>query len=136
MTIFETLQKDGNFVHLVTLIRAANLVDVLNDKGPYTLLAPDDEAFGHLPTGFYTRIIEEDEENLAKLIKHLIIPLKYTYKELDSIGKIQPLGDGLLDTERHKKELYIEDARIKRADLECSNGLIQVVEKLILPRNK
>jgi uncharacterized surface protein with fasciclin (FAS1) repeats len=133
-TIPETAKAAGKFETLLAAAAAAGLADVLGSSGPFTVFAPTDEAFAKLPAGTVETLLKpENKQKLADILKyHVVSGRVYSEKVLDSkaVKTLQgaPAAISLQDgTPR------IQDARILKTDIDASNGVIHVIDSVILP---
>lgn len=133
-TIPETAKAAGKFETLLAAAAAAGLADVLSSSGPFTVFAPTDEAFAKLPAGTVETLLKpENKQKLADILKyHVVSGRVYSEKVLDSkaVKTLQgaPAAISLQDgTPR------IQDARILKTDIDASNGVIHVIDSVILP---
>jgi uncharacterized surface protein with fasciclin (FAS1) repeats len=135
--VVETAEGTGKFTRLLEAAAQAGIVDKLKGEGPYTVLAPSDEAFAGLdPDLFRQLLLPENKEELAELLKHHIIPGKVLLVDIrgSSGGKtVENVRGGKLTFTRAAGEVIVGDARIVEADLIASNGVIHVVDSVIDP---
>lgn len=127
--------KDGNFKTLVTAIKAAGLQDTLMGDGPFTVFAPTDEAFSKLPAGTVEDLLKpENKEKLVAVLTYHVVPGKVMStdiagKKLDA--KTVQGGDLMIDAMDGVK---VNDANVVKADIMGSNGVIHVIDTVILPQ--
>ena len=121
----------GSFNTLVTAVQAAGLVDVLKGEGPFTVFAPTDEAFAALPEGTLESLLA-DKEALTKILTYHVVPGKVMASDvvnLDSAKTVQ--GQSVrIDTSSGVK---IDNANVVKTDIVASNGVIHVIDAVILP---
>ena len=134
--IVDTAVQAGSFTTLVAAIQAAGLVDTLKADGPYTVFAPSDEAFArfekHWPGALENLLKPENKETLAALLTYHVVPGKVMAADIK--GEMQPAslqGSKLLITT--KNGVMVDYAHVVSADIETSNGVIHVIDAVIIP---
>jgi uncharacterized surface protein with fasciclin (FAS1) repeats len=129
--IVDTAVAAGSFETLVAAVQAADLVEVLKSDGPFTVFAPTDEAFAKLPAGTIEKLLA-DKEALTKVLTYHVVPGKVMSSDvanLDSATTVQ--GQTVsIDTSSGVK---INDATVVQADIIASNGVIHVIDTVIIP---
>ena len=131
--IVETAIAAGNFSTLATALTAAGLVETLKGDGPFTVFAPTDEAFAKLPQQTLSDLLKpENKEKLTAILTYHVVPGKITASQVASMSKaITVQGQSLtVDT---KDGVKINDAKVIAADVEASNGVIHVIDTVLLP---
>ena len=123
--IVDTAVSAGSFNTLVQAVQAADLVDVLKGDGPYTVFAPTDEAFAKLPEGTLEALLA-DKEKLAQVLKYHVVPGK-----LDA-SKVTAMSD--LDTAAGAS-LPVDSIKIAQTDIMTSNGIIHVIDEVLIPQS-
>ena len=124
----------GQFSTLIAAVKAAGLVETLQGKGPFTVFAPTDEAFAKLPKGTVEALLA-DKEKLAAILKYHVVSGKVMAGEIVKMGGAKPAtvnGDAVDITLRDGK-VYVDGARVVAADVAASNGVIHVIDSVILP---
>jgi uncharacterized surface protein with fasciclin (FAS1) repeats len=130
--IVETAVGAGNFKTLVTAIKAAGLVDTLKGKGPFTVFAPTDEAFAKLPKDKLEALLK-DKKALAAVLTYHVVPgsvMAADAAKMDSAKTAE--GKSLAIAARNGK-VTINGAHVVRADIVCSNGVIHVIDAVLMP---
>ena len=133
--IVDTAVADGRFKTLVAAVQAAGLVDTLKGKGPFTVFAPTDEAFAKLPAGTVEGLLKEPAKLKDILLYHVVAGnvMAADAAKLTSAKTVQ--GQPItIKTEGGK--VKINDATVTIADIKTSNGVIHVIDKVILPPAK
>jgi uncharacterized surface protein with fasciclin (FAS1) repeats len=121
---------DGRFYTFVDAVRAAGLVDAVNDHAPVTLLAPTDDAFAVLqPEGVSALLAEPDL--LRRIILHHIIPGSLTAAQLLLLSPLQPLEGAPLNVRVEGDALYVADALVLMRDMEGNEGVMHAIDKLL-----
>ena len=133
--IVDTAVAAGSFKTLVAAITAAELVDTLKGAGPFTVFAPSDDAFAKLPAGTVEDLVKP--ENKAKLSKILTLHvLSGKVMAADVTGKrMSPasVSGEVLDVDG-TDGVKVSGATVTTADIECSNGVIHVIDTVIMPK--
>ena len=131
MDIVDTAINAGSFTTLVAAVQAAGLVDTLKGEGPFTVFAPTDEAFAALPEGTVEGLLA-DPEALAKILTYHVIAGKVMSTDL-SDGMTAATVNGAEVTITTMGGVKINGAHVISADIETSNGVIHVIDQVILP---
>jgi len=126
--IVDTL-AGGGFQELTKALEAAGLIETLKGKGPFTLLAPDDIAFGKLPEGKLDALLK-DKAKLAALLKGHVIAGEVPYDQLRNMKEVKTMG-GTLKLEVKEGALMIGEAKVIAGERKCTNGLIIMVNKVL-----
>ena len=129
--IVDTAVEAGTFTTLVAAVQAAGLVDTLKGDGPFTVFAPTDEAFAALPAGTVEGLLE-DPEALAAILTYHVVPGKVMSGDLTN-NMMAPTANGADVTIMTEGGVMVNDANVVVADVEASNGVIHVIDKVILP---
>lgn len=133
--------NSGKFPTLVKAVQTAGLVEKLSSPGQYTVFAPSEEAFGAIPKETLDSLMA-DKEKLGDLLKFHVISGKYMAKDVTTgikgSGSLEmPTLHGekvrLTETGTERRNLKVNDANIVSADIEASNGVIHVIDKVIMP---
>ena len=131
--IVDTAVGAGNFGTLVAAVQAADLVDTLKGEGPFTVFAPTDAAFAALPAGTVeSLLLPENKEQLISILTYHVVPGKVMSTDLvdDMMAATVQGSDIMIDLDNG---VMINDASVAAADIETSNGVIHVIDKVILP---
>jgi uncharacterized surface protein with fasciclin (FAS1) repeats len=131
MDIVDTAVAAGSFKTLAAALQAADLVDALKGKGPFTVFAPTDEAFGKLPAGTVEALLK-DKKKLTSILTYHVVPGRVTSGQVANLKSAKTLqgGEVSINTEQGVK---INDARVVKADINTSNGVIHVIDSVLLP---
>jgi len=132
--IVETAISYNDFNTLVDAVVAADLVDTLSDESAeYTVFAPTDVAFSDLDTGYLNNLINNDTANLTDILTYHVVPdIVYSYELSDNMTATTVQGSNIT-VQIINQSIYIDDAKVILRDIECSNGVIHVIDKVILP---
>ena len=131
-TIAEIAAADGNFSTLVAALSAANLVDTLNGEGPFTVFAPTDDAFAALPEGTVEALLGDIPALTDILLYHVVSGSYYAEDVLSTSSLVTVQGAGVSFSVMGENA-YVNDAMITATDIEASNGVIHVIDAVILP---
>jgi len=130
-TIIQTAQAAGTFKTLIAAVQAAGLADTLNGPGPFTVFAPTDEAFAALPAGTVEGLLA-DPDALAKILTYHVVAGKVMSSDLTE-GMMAKTVNGASATITLEDGAMIDDASITTADIAASNGVIHVIDAVIMP---
>ena len=135
--IVDTAVAAGTFKTLVAAVTAAKLVDTLKGKGPFTVFAPTDEAFAKLPKGTVEGLLKDIPKLTAVLTYHVVAGkvMAADVVKLKSAKTVQGQEVKIDASKWHlHKTVKINDANIVKADIATDNGVIHVIDKVILPK--
>jgi len=131
--IVDTAVEAGSFETLVAAVQAAGLVDALKGEGPYTVFAPSDEAFAKLPEGTVDTLLEDPEGQLARILLYHVVPGKVMAADVADGLTAETLRGAEVSFSVSDGMVMINDAQIVATDIEASNGVIHVIDSVILP---
>ncbi len=133
--IVDTAVKNGNFTILATALGAAGLVDTLKGKGPFTVFAPTDAAFKKLPKGLLDDLLKpENKAKLVKILTYHVVPGKVLSTDLAGKMTTAKTVEGAnLWINAVGKSVRVNNAKVTAADIETSNGVIHVIDKVLIP---
>ena len=131
MDIVDTAVHAGSFNTLVTAVQEAGLVETLKGEGPFTVFAPTDEAFAKLPAGDLEALLN-NKEALTKVLTYHVVPGKVMAADVAGLTSAPTVeGEELqIDT---SNGVMINQARVVKADIEASNGVIHVIDAVLMP---
>jgi uncharacterized surface protein with fasciclin (FAS1) repeats len=133
--IVDTAVAAKSFKTLAAALKAADLVDALKGKGPFTVFAPTDEASAKLPKGTLESLLKpENKEKLASILKYHVVPGKVTSKELVKLTKAQTLEESPVKITVKGDTVMVDDATVTNIDIVASNGVIHVIDTVPLPK--
>lgn len=131
--IVDTAIDAGSFGTLVAAVEAAGLVDTLKGDGPFTVFAPTDEAFAALPDGTVEDLLKpENKDQLVSILTYHVVPGKVMSTDLSNDMKAETVQGGEV-TIMTEGGVTVDDANIVTADIEASNGVIHVIDAVIMP---
>lgn len=130
--IVDTAVSAGSFKTLVTAVQAAGLVDTLKGPGPFTVFAPTDEAFAKIPKAQLDALLK-DKAALTKVLTYHVVPGKVMAADVKA-GKVKTVQGGEL-TVTTTGGVKVDAANVVKTDIAASNGVIHVIDTVILPPN-
>ncbi|WP_068119173.1 fasciclin domain-containing protein [Tropicimonas marinistellae] len=134
MDIVDTAVGAGSFETLVAAVTAAGLVDTLKGDGPFTVFAPTDDAFAALPDGTVeSLLLPENKDQLVSILTYHVVPAKVMAADVAGQTVTAKTVNGGKLTVDGRDGVMINDAEVVQADIMASNGVIHVVDKVILP---
>ena len=134
--IVETAIDGENFTTLVKAVQAADLVDTLSGPGALTVFAPTDAAFSKVPSGVLDSVLK-DKKELTKLLKYHVLSGKYMASDVKKLKSIETLQGQSVKIEVHRlfhRGVKIDDAQVIHPDIECTNGVIHVIDSVLMPK--
>jgi len=132
--IVEVAAAAGTFNTLLAAATAADLVDALKSDGPLTVFAPTDEAFAKLPAGTVETLLKpENKEKLQAVLLYHVVEGKVTAEEVVKLTSAKTLEGDSIDISVKMGKVYVDNAQVIAADVEASNGVIHVIDAVILP---
>jgi uncharacterized surface protein with fasciclin (FAS1) repeats len=129
--IVDTAVSAGQFNTLVTALKAANLVDTLKQKGPYTVFAPTDAAFAKLPAGALDALLK-DKDKLTAVLTYHVVPGKVMAAQVKP-GAVKTVQGQSLTVSTKDGTVMVDDAKVIKTDIAASNGVIHVIDRVVMP---
>jgi uncharacterized surface protein with fasciclin (FAS1) repeats len=134
-TIVDVATEAGSFTTLLKALEAADLVKTLSEEGPFTVFAPTDEAFAALPKGTLDDLLKpENKEKLKRVLSYHVVSGELLSQNLEA-GKVTTLAEVPVEISI-KDGIRVNDAKVATPDLKASNGIIHVIDKVLLPPEK
>lgn len=134
VNIVEVAADAGQFETLIAAAKAAGLVDALTGDGPLTVFAPTDEAFSTLPAGTVETLLKpENRDQLARILKFHVVSGRVASDQLADGVSVETLAGEAARFEATEGGFTIEGARITATDINASNGIVHVIDRVILP---
>jgi uncharacterized surface protein with fasciclin (FAS1) repeats len=130
-TIIETASSNPDFSTLVTAIKAAGLVDTLSGTGPFTVFAPSNAAFAKISKATLDSVLA-DKAKLTSILTYHVVAGKVMSKDVATMTEATSVEGSMLKINT-KDGVMINDAKVTTADLECSNGVIHVIDTVLMP---
>ena len=135
--IVDTAVGAGSFKTLVAAVKAADLVDTLKGKGPFTVFAPTDEAFAKLPKGTVESLLKpENKQKLVNILTYHVVAGKVKAKKAAKLDSAKTVNGAELMIKSSGKTLLINKSRVIKADIMTSNGVIHVIDTVLIPGSK
>ncbi|MGB5895652.1 MAG: fasciclin domain-containing protein [Ignavibacteriaceae bacterium] len=122
----------GNFKTLATALTETGLVEALQGDGPFTVFAPTDDAFAKLPKGTVESLLK-DKETLKKILLYHVVSGEVTSKEVVKLNKAETLAGKNINIKVKDGSVMINDSKIIGADIMASNGVIHVIDTVLIP---
>ena len=130
--IVETAVGAGNFNTLVTAVKAAGLVETLKGEGPFTVFAPTDEAFAKVPKEKLEALLK-DKKALAAVLTYHVVPGKVMAADVVKLDSAKTVQGKSINIVTRNGMVKINEANVLKADIVCRNGVIHVIDTVILP---
>lgn len=132
-TLLETLRANGHFTTLVKAIEEADMGDMLDGRGPYTLFAPTDNAFAQLPESERQGLLDgEHEEWLRKVLKYHMMPGIVPVSEFKTLGRPQALS-GQLNLHVENGHYRVNDVPVEQKEIRAHNGIVHPIDGVLIP---
>src|SRR5438270_10042001 len=133
--IVDTAVAAGNFKTLAAALKAAGLVDTLKGDGPFTVFAPTDEAFAKLPAGTVDDLLKpENKEKLVGILTYHVVPGRAMAKDVAGMKTAKTVNGKELKLKAGDDKVMVNDATVTKADIEASNGVIHVIDAVLMPQ--
>ena len=132
--IVEVAVDAGSFNTLAAALQAAGLVDTLKGDGPFTVFAPTDEAFAKLPAGTVDNLLKpENKDQLIAVLTYHVVPGKVTASDVVKLDTATTVNGQAVDIKVSGETVMIDNATVASVDIMSSNGVIHVIDEVILP---
>jgi len=133
--IVDTAVSAGSFNTLVAAVKAAGLLDTLKGAGPFTVFAPTDEAFAKLPAGTVQDLLKpENKAKLAAILTYHVVPGKVMAKDVVKLHSSKTVNGEALTVKTEMGSVMVDNAKVVKTDILCTNGVIHVIDTVILPK--
>jgi len=133
-TIVAVASEAGSFKTLVAAVKAAGLVDALQGEGPFTVFAPTDEAFAKLPAGTVENLLKpENREQLKAVLTYHVLPGKVMAAEVKPM-QAKTVNGQKVNIQVVDNKVKVDNATVVKTDVMASNGVIHVIDTVILPK--
>jgi len=133
--IVDTAVGAGNFKTLAAALEAADLVKTLKGKGPFTVFAPTDEAFEKLPKGTLEDLLKpENKKKLAGILTYHVVPGKVMAADVAKMKTAKTVQGTDVKIKVVDDKVMVNDAEVIKADIACTNGVIHVIDTVIMPK--
>lgn len=131
-SIIETALENPQFATLVTAVKAADLVETLSGPGPFTVFAPTNDAFAKIPAETLQAVLA-DKAKLTSILTYHVVSGKVMAADVVSLTEAKTVQGGTLKIDA-SNGVMINDAKVTTADIECSNGVIHVIDTVLMPQ--
>ena len=134
--VVEAAKHLGTFDTLVAAVGAAGLADTLEGDGPFTVFAPSDEAFEKLPAGTVENLLKpENKDKLASILKYHVVSGKVKAKQAMGLSEATTVEGSDIAISVKDGNVMIDNAKVVKADVPVSNGVIHVIDSVIMPKS-
>lgn len=132
--IVDTAVGAGSFNTLVAAVKAAGLVETLKGKGPFTVFAPTDDAFAKLPAGTVETLLKpENKDKLVAILTYHVVPGKVMAADVVKVTGAKTVQGQQVDVKVNGSTVMVDNATVTATDVECDNGVIHIIDSVILP---
>ncbi len=132
--IVDTAVEAGQFKTLAAALTAAGLVDTLKGAGPFTVFAPTDEAFAKLPAGTVENLLKpENKQQLTDILTYHVVSGKVMAADVAGMDEAKSVNGKMIDVEAAGGSVKVNGATVSATDIAASNGVIHVIDTVILP---
>ena len=133
--IVDTAVSAGQFKTLAAALTAAGLVDTLKGHGPFTVFAPTDAAFAKLPAGTFENLLKpENKAQLTAILTYHVVSGKVMAADVVKLKEAKTVNGKMLQVKVNGSEVMINDAKVTATDIAASNGVIHVIDSVVLPQ--
>ena len=134
--IVDTAVAAGSFKTLVAAVQAAGLVDTLKGPGPFTVFAPTDEAFAKLPAGTVEDLLKpENKDKLIAVLTYHVVSGNVMAADVVKLSEAKTVQGQSVKIKASNKGVMVDNANVVKTDIATSNGVIHVIDSVILPRS-
>ena len=131
--IVDTAVRAGSFTTLLSAVKAAGLTETLSGPGPFTVFAPSDNAFAKLTTGAIDSLLK-DIPKLTSILKYHVVSGEYTSADIGRMRILRTVQGRDLSISTAGDEVKVDGARVVNADVETENGVIPVIDTVLMPK--
>ena len=133
--IVDTAVAAGQFKTLAAALGAAGLVDTVKGAGPFTVFAPTDAAFAKLPAGTVENLLKpENKAQLTAILTYHVVPGKVMAADVVKLKEAKTVNGKMLQVKVNGSDVMINDAKVTTTDIAASNGVIHVIDSVVLPQ--
>jgi uncharacterized surface protein with fasciclin (FAS1) repeats len=130
--LVEIASNMGSFKTLMTVVEAAGLLEVFKNSNPHTVFAPTDEAFSQIPTNTLAELME-DVPKLKKIVAYHVVFGDVRTDDLRQLEEAPTVEGSVVALETSQGEIHVNDATILQPDILADNGVIHVIDKVLMP---
>ena len=135
MDIVDTAVKAGSFKTLAAALKAAGIVETLKGKGPFTVFAPTDEAFAKLPAGTVETLLKpENKDKLVAILTYHVVAGKVKAADVVKLKSAKTVQGSEVKITVADGKVMVDDANVVKTDIACGNGVIHVIDAVLLPK--
>lgn len=132
--IVDTAVANGNFTTLAAALEAGDLIDTLKSEGPFTVFAPTDAAFAKLPDGTVEMLLmPENKDKLVAILTYHVVAGKVSAADVVTLDSATTANGSDVNINVRDDSVFVNDSRVVMTDIRASNGIIHVVDTVILP---
>ena len=133
--IVDTAVAAGSFKTLAKALEAAGLVSTLKGDGPFTVFAPTDEAFAKLPAGMLESLLQPaNKEKLQRILTYHVVPGKVMAADVVKLQSATAVSGDTITVNAHGGAVHVDNARVTTTDVAAANGVIHVIDTVMLPK--
>lgn len=133
--IVDTAVGAGSFNTLVAAVKAADLVETLKGEGPFTVFAPTDDAFAKLPAGTLDDLLKpENKAKLQAILTYHVVPGKVMAADVVKLDSAKTVNGQTLTIKVESGTVMVDNAKVVKTDISASNGVIHVIDTVVLPK--
>ena len=133
--LVDTAVAAGSFKTLAAAIEAGGLIETLKGRGPFTVFAPTDEAFAKLPEGTVESLLKpENKEKLVKILTYHVVPGKVMASDVVKLSEAKTVEGSKVKITVKESKVLIDNSKVLKTDIRTSNGVIHVIDKVLLPK--
>jgi uncharacterized surface protein with fasciclin (FAS1) repeats len=133
--IVDTAVAAGSFTTLATALTAADLVATLKGQGPFTVFAPTDAAFAKLPAGTLESLLKpENKDKLRRILTYHVVAGEVRAADVVKLQSAKAVSGDSIAVKVRDGKVHVDDASVTKADIQASNGVIHVIDAVILPK--
>ncbi len=133
--LVDTAVDAGSFKTLAAALQAADLVDTLKGEGPYTVFAPSDEAFAKLPEGTVDSLLKpENKQKLVDILTYHVVSGKVTAEQVMGMSEAETVNGQAIAISASDDTVRVNDATVVQADVMADNGVIHVIDTVLMPK--
>ena len=126
----------GQFNTLAAALEAAGLVETLKGDGPFTVFAPTDAAFAKLPDGTVETLLKpENRDQLTEILTYHVVPGRVTAAQVVKLSDATTVNGADVSIELSNGSVFVDNATVVKTDIEASNGIIHIIDTVILPKS-
>ena len=133
--IVDTAVAAGEFKTLTAALKAAELVETLQGQGPFTVFAPNDDAFAKLPEGTLEMLLKpENKAKLVAILTYHVLPGKFMAADVAKLSKATTVQGSDVTIKVDGGNVMVDKANVTKTDIKCKNGVIHVIDAVMLPK--